>query len=41
MTTHKNSFDFVTIDPVEIMDSAQIQKPAGAKLMDWIKGWKV
>jgi len=40
ITTHKNSYNFVTIDPVVIMDAAQIQKPAGTKLYDWIKSWK-
>jgi len=40
ITTHKNPYNFVTIDPVEIMDSAQIQKPAGTKLFEWIKSWK-
>jgi branched-chain amino acid transport system substrate-binding protein len=40
ITTHKNPYDFVTIDPVEIMPASQIMKPAGAKLYDWIKGWK-
>lgn len=41
ITTHKNPYDFVTIDPVEVLTPAQIIKPAaGAKLYDWIKGWK-
>jgi len=40
ITTHKNPYNFVTIDPVDIMDSAQIQKPAGTKLFEWIKSWK-
>ncbi len=41
MTTHKNSYDFVTIDPIEVVSTKQAMKPAGSKLMDWIKGWKV
>jgi branched-chain amino acid transport system substrate-binding protein len=40
-TTHKNKYDFVTIDPVEVMTTKQIQKPVGVGLDDWIKGWKV
>ncbi len=36
LTTHKNAYDFVTIDPVESLPTTRIQKPAGAKLMDWI-----
>jgi len=41
ITTHKNSYDFVTINPVEVVSTRQAMKPAGAKLMDWIAGWKV
>jgi len=41
LTTHKNRYDFVTIDPVESMDTKQIQKPSGVGLYDWINGWKV
>jgi len=40
ITTHKNPYNFVTIDPVEIMPASQIMKPAGMKLYDWIKSWK-
>lgn len=40
ITTHKNPYNFVTIDPMVIMDAAQIQKPAGTKLYEWIKSWK-
>ena len=36
LTTHKNAYDFVTIDPVESLPTTRIMKPAGAKLMDWI-----
>ena len=41
MTTHKNSYDFVTINPIETVSTKQAMKPSGAKLMDWIAGWKV
>jgi branched-chain amino acid transport system substrate-binding protein len=41
ITTHKNAYDFVTIDPVEVMSTKQIQKPSGMGLYDWINGWKV
>ena len=40
-TTHKNRYDFVTIEPVETMGTKQIQKPSGVGLYDWINGWKV
>jgi len=40
-TTHKNKYDFVTVDPVETMGTKQIQKPSGVGLYDWINGWKV
>lgn len=40
-TTHKNRYDFVTIDPVETMVTKQIQKPSGVGLYDWINSWKV
>jgi len=40
-TTHKNSYDFVTIDPVIAMSTKQIQKPSGVGLYDWIESWKV
>jgi branched-chain amino acid transport system substrate-binding protein len=41
ITTHKNKYDFVTIDPVETMTTKQIQKPSGVGLYDWINSWKV
>jgi branched-chain amino acid transport system substrate-binding protein len=41
VTTYKNGYDFVTIDPIEVVSTKQAMKPAGSKLMDWIKGWKV
>jgi branched-chain amino acid transport system substrate-binding protein len=40
ISTHKNPFDFVTIEKVEIWPPHMVQKPAGTKLHDWIKGWK-
>jgi branched-chain amino acid transport system substrate-binding protein len=39
ITTHKNDFDFVTIDPVEVLPTTRIMKPAGSKLYDWIRSW--
>jgi branched-chain amino acid transport system substrate-binding protein len=36
VTTHKNAYDFVTIDPVEVVSTKQAMKPAGAKLLEWI-----
>jgi branched-chain amino acid transport system substrate-binding protein len=41
VTTHKNKHDFVTIDPLEVMSTKQIQKPTGMGLFDWINSWKV
>jgi branched-chain amino acid transport system substrate-binding protein len=41
LTTHKNRYDFVTIDPVEVMSTKQIQKPSGMGLYQWIESWKV
>src|SRR2546428_10598932 len=40
ITTHKNGYDFVTISPIEVVSTKQAMKPAGAKLVDWINGWK-
>jgi branched-chain amino acid transport system substrate-binding protein len=40
ISTHKNSHDFVTIEPVETMSTKQIQKPSGMGLYDWINSWK-
>ena len=37
LTTHKNPYDFVTIDPVDVMYSDQLQKPPGANFWNWIK----
>jgi branched-chain amino acid transport system substrate-binding protein len=41
ITTHKNRYDFVTIDPVEVMSTKQIQKPSGMGLYDWIDSWRL
>ena len=41
ITTHKNNYDFVTINPIEVISTKQAMKPSGAKLLDWINGWKV
>lgn len=41
LSTHKNRYDFVTIDGVEAMSTKQIQKPSGMGLYDWIASWKV
>lgn len=40
LSTHKNPFDFVTIEKVEIFPPHMTQKPTGMKLHDWIKSWK-
>jgi branched-chain amino acid transport system substrate-binding protein len=41
LTTHKNAYDFVTLERVEVMPARQIQKPSGVGLYDWINSWKV
>ena len=41
ITTHKNSYDFVTITPVEVVSTRQAMKPTGTKLFDWINSWKI
>jgi branched-chain amino acid transport system substrate-binding protein len=41
LTTHKNSYDFATISPIEVVSTRTAMKPAGSKLLDWINGWKV
>ena len=41
ITTHRNSYDFVTIDPVEVVSTKVAMKPAGTKLFDWINSWKI
>lgn len=40
LSSHKNAHDFVTIDPVEVMSTRQIQKPSGMGLYEWINSWK-
>ncbi len=41
ITTHRNAYDFVTIDPVEVVSTRTAMKPPGAKLFDWIASWKI
>jgi branched-chain amino acid transport system substrate-binding protein len=41
ISTAKNEYDFVTIDPIERMPTTRIQKPAGSKLFDWINSWQL
>jgi branched-chain amino acid transport system substrate-binding protein len=41
ITTHKNAYDFVTINPIEVVSTKTAMKPAGSKLLEWINGWKV
>jgi branched-chain amino acid transport system substrate-binding protein len=36
MTTHKNPYDIVTIDPVQTLDTKDYQKPSGADFYKWI-----
>jgi len=41
LSTHKNRYDFVTLDPIERLRVDQVQKPSGVGLYDWINSWKV
>jgi branched-chain amino acid transport system substrate-binding protein len=41
ITTHNNDYDFVTINPIEVVSTRTAMKPAGSKLLEWINGWKV
>jgi branched-chain amino acid transport system substrate-binding protein len=41
ITTHKNSYDFATISPIEVVSTKTAMKPAGSKLLDWINSWKI
>jgi len=41
VTTHKNPYDFVTIDPIEVVSTKVAMKPAGSRLFDWINSWKI
>src|SRR5262249_10634467 len=41
ITTHKNGYDFVTIDPIEVVSTKTAMKPAGSKLFPWIHSWKI
>ena len=36
LTTHKNPYDIVTIDPVQTLDTKEYQKPSGADFYKWI-----
>lgn len=36
-TTHDNPYDIVTISPVEMMHTTDLQKPAGADFFEWIE----
>jgi branched-chain amino acid transport system substrate-binding protein len=40
ITTHKNPYDIVTIDPVFTLDTREYQKPAGADFYKWIEAKK-
>lgn len=42
-TTHKNSYDFCTIDRIETMHTRELQKPSGADFFKWIQemNWKI
>jgi branched-chain amino acid transport system substrate-binding protein len=40
VTTHNNPYDFVTIDPVHILPSVNIQKPVGYTFDQWIDEWR-
>ena len=42
-TTHKNKYDFCTIDRIETMHTRELQKPSGADFFKWIEGmsWKI
>jgi branched-chain amino acid transport system substrate-binding protein len=37
LTTHKNKYDFVTLDKFDTAYSTSLQKPAGANFWEWIK----
>ena len=41
LATHKNRYDFVTIDPIERMPIDRVQTPVGMGLYEWINTWKV
>ena len=41
VSTHKNNYDFVTVSPLEVMTTKQVQKPSGKGLYEWIDSWKV
>ena len=37
LTTHKNKYDFVTLETFDTMYSTDLQKPPGANFWEWIK----
>jgi branched-chain amino acid transport system substrate-binding protein len=39
ITTHKNPFDFATIDPVYMLSSVNVQKPEGYTFDRWMEEW--
>ncbi|MEE8302237.1 MAG: ABC transporter substrate-binding protein [Candidatus Tectomicrobia bacterium] len=39
VSTHKNNFDFATIDPVRVNTAAQTQKPSGMEFGQWVESW--
>jgi len=42
IASHQNDYDFVTVDPLEVVPTARVQKPqAGAKLYEWIDSWTI
>jgi branched-chain amino acid transport system substrate-binding protein len=42
ISTHRNQFDFVTIDPIERVPVDRVQKPqADMDLYSWINSWRV
>src|SRR5262249_21347977 len=41
ITTHKNGYDFVTIEPIEAVSPKRARKPAGRRLLPWIDSWKI
>ncbi len=40
ITTHKNPYDIVTIDPIFTLDTREYQKPTGADFYKWIESKK-
>src|SRR2546425_4773042 len=40
ITTHKNNYDFVTINPIEVVPTKPAMNPAATNPLDWINGGK-